>query len=69
MTYRPSEWARFQGAEIIQELKAGFPAINPIVSKQRIGTYAVRELVHAYAMWISPEYQLKVISFREHKDS
>jgi hypothetical protein len=58
---KPSEWLRNkQAIELITELNlmAGIPAIN---SKTKIGTYAAKELVYAYAMWISPKFHLQVI--------
>jgi hypothetical protein len=62
-----------QTKELIIELgkEAGNPAsvdlhsVNPVniikgIGKQQ-GTYAAKELVYAYAMWISPAFTLKVI--------
>lgn len=57
---KPSEWLRNQQTQdVIAEIqKAGNPAIS---SKQKVGTYACRELVIAYAAWISPAFHLKVL--------
>lgn len=57
---KPSEWLRNkQTIELIAEIeKEGITAIQ---SKQQVGTFAVKELVYSYAMWISAAFNLKVI--------
>jgi hypothetical protein len=48
-----------QTRELVAEIeKAGIPAIS---AKQGVGTYACRELVIAYAAWISPKFHLHVL--------
>jgi hypothetical protein len=63
--HKPSEWLRNQQAkDLIAELeneKAGIPALQTIKGTRSPGTYVVKELVYAYAMWISPSFHLKVI--------
>ena len=61
---KPAEWLRYSTAkELIEELKVGNPTFCPIdaMRGRTGGTFAVKELVYAYAMWISSEYHLKVI--------
>ncbi|OAZ72430.1 hypothetical protein SRCM100623_00969 [Acetobacter pasteurianus] len=65
---RPSLWeANAQTEALIEELKgsAGIPAHPTKTVKtganDRRGTYACKELVYAYAMWISPKFHLQVI--------
>lgn len=57
---RPSMWLENQQTKaLVDELeKAGIPAFE---SKQRQGTFVVKELVYAYAMWLSPAFNLTVI--------
>ncbi len=58
--HQPSDWLRIQQTqELIIEVE--IPGIPGIVSKQGLGTFAVKELVYAYAMWISPKFHLQVI--------
>ncbi|NMG64392.1 DNA-binding protein [Azoarcus indigens] len=61
--HQPSDWLRIQQTQdLIAELAiAGIPGIPGIESKQGLGTYVAKELVYAYAMWISAAFHLKVI--------
>lgn len=58
--HRPSRWLESQQTQALaaEAAKAGIPAIQ---SKQQFGTYVCREMVYAYAMWISPAFSLQVI--------
>lgn len=62
--YKPSEYLRNQKAKDLIfeiELEAGNTAIKTIKARGATGTYACKELVYAYAMWISPTFHLRVI--------
>ncbi|EEZ5247461.1 KilA-N domain-containing protein [Escherichia coli] len=66
---RSKEPAKFlsspQTVELVQELtdtqNLGNDPVNTIRGGQEQGTYVCKELVYAYAMWISPKFNLKVI--------
>lgn len=63
----PSYWlTNAQTKELISELNKGGTGIpgGPLTTVNdgfNNGTYVVKELVYAYAMWISPKFHLKVI--------
>ena len=58
--HRPKYWlANRQTKAMAAELAIG--GIPPIDAKQGMGTFVAKELVYAYAMWISPVFALKVI--------
>ncbi|MFG5863806.1 KilA-N domain-containing protein [Metapseudomonas sp. CR1201] len=60
---KPKEWLKNQQTqELITRLKEK-EGIHPFTVKvgRNGGTFAVEELVYAYAEWISPEYHLKVL--------
>ena len=61
--HRPSRWVENQQAqELVQEIgKAGITALVTVRGGRLPGTYACKELVYAYAMWISPSFSLQVI--------
>lgn len=58
--HRPSYWLANQPTQaLIAEIElAGIPAID---AKPKVGTFVAKELVYAYAMWISPAFHLQVI--------
>jgi hypothetical protein len=61
--HQPSDWLRLQQTQdLVAELATtSIPGIPGIESKQGLGTYVAKELVYAYAMWISAAFHLKVI--------
>lgn len=61
--HRPSRWVENQQAqELADEIgKAGITALRVARGGRAAGTYACKELVYAYAMWISPVFSLNVI--------
>jgi hypothetical protein len=61
--HRPSLWLHNRQTQALiealkDENKAGIPAYS---TTQKSGAFVVRELVYAYAMWISPVFHLMVI--------
>lgn len=62
--HRPSIWAENrQVKNLVSELdsEAGIPALVMNRGGLQQGTYVVKELVYAYAMWISAKFHLHVI--------
>ena len=62
--HRPSLWVENQQTRALVahlEGEAGIPALVSIHGGGAPGTFAVRELVYAYAMWISAAFHLQVI--------
>lgn len=61
--HRPSRFAENQQTrELAEEIgKAGIPALVSVKGGNARGTYASKELVYAYAMWISPAFHVRVI--------
>ncbi len=58
--HQPGKWLITQQAlELIAEIEK--TGILVIQAKQGVGTFVGKELVYAYAMWISPTFHLKVI--------
>lgn len=63
--HQPSNFLRLENTKaLIEEIDRSSDLRNAIIVKQggtNQGTYAVKEIVYAYAMWISPAFSLKVI--------
>lgn len=61
--HQPANWLRLQQTQdLAAELdREAIPQNRGIESRQGLGTFVRKELVYAYAMWISPAFHLKVI--------
>ena len=62
--HRPNYWLDLQGTkDLIEFLETENPIADftAIFTKQGLGTFAVKELVYSYAMWISAKFQITVI--------
>lgn len=60
--HQPSDWLRVQQTQdLVLELGNQIPGNPGIQSKQGLGTFVCKELVYAYAMWISAAFHLRVI--------
>jgi len=62
---KPSEWLRNQKTQEFIEYLSGNMSIEKSVvtlkGGKTPGVYVVKELVYAYAMWLSPKFHLEVI--------
>lgn len=60
--HQPSDWLRTQSAcELVELLDSrGSPSLM-VSTGRNGGTYACKELVYAYAMWVSAKFYLNVI--------
>lgn len=60
--HRPGEWLKSgPTSQLISEIEsANVIAVSTVMGRSG-GTYVCKELVYAYAMWISPQFHLKVI--------
>ncbi|MCG5494515.1 KilA-N domain-containing protein [Ectothiorhodospira variabilis] len=60
--HRMNRWlALDQTHELILEIESGgIPPVSTVMGRNG-GTFVVKELVYAYAMWISPKFHLAVI--------
>ena len=62
--HQPANWIRLQQTtDLIDFLisEESTCEIAPIVTKQGVGTFSSKELVYAYAMWISAKFHIAVI--------
>lgn len=60
--HQPTFFIRLDSTkELVAEIQQEDPNIQPIISKNGIGTYACEEIALAYAMWISPKFHLVVL--------
>ncbi len=62
--HRPSIWLVNQHtSELIEELSrnSGLAPVESVKGGKSPGTFVAKELVYAYAMWISPAFHLQVI--------
>lgn len=62
--HQPANWIRLQQTiDLVDFLTSeeSITGIPVIFSKQGLGTFAVKELVYAYAMWISAKFHISVI--------
>ncbi|MFV0550828.1 MAG: KilA-N domain-containing protein [Anaerorhabdus sp.] len=62
--HKPILWLRLdQAKEIIDLLKVQICTFNPVHTQRgcKGGTYVCKELVYAYAMWVSAKFHLEVI--------
>lgn len=61
--HKPSYWLESDQTKLlVQELTdGGNPPLTKMKGGNAQGTYACKELVYAYAMWISPVFHLRVI--------
>jgi hypothetical protein len=62
--HRPAYWIKNQQTTDLIELlesEQSIDGIPSIFTKQGVGTFAAKELVYAYAMWISAKFHIQVI--------